>query len=117
MMTRSVEEVFEHHLVALGNGDLDALVADYADDACLLTTDQTCVGKAAIRAFFEGLLPGFTNFVSTGSAVAVHGDTLVTAWSGESDAMSVQHGVDTFIIQDGKIQRQTFAGLITPKVG
>ena len=116
-MARSVEQVFEHHVVALSQGDLDELMADYADDAIVVTFEQSFVGKEAIRPFFEGLLPGFANFVTASSAVAMEGDTLVTAWSGESDAMSVQHGVDTFIIRDGRIQRQTFWGLVEPKAG
>jgi hypothetical protein len=32
-MTRTPEEVFQHHAEALGAGDLDEIVADYADDA------------------------------------------------------------------------------------
>ena len=31
-MTRTPEEVFAHHVQALGAGDLDEIVADYADD-------------------------------------------------------------------------------------
>ena len=34
-MTRTPEEVFSHHAQALGAGDLDEIVADYADDAVL----------------------------------------------------------------------------------
>ena len=34
-MTRTPEEVFAHHVKALGAGDLDEIVADYADDARL----------------------------------------------------------------------------------
>ena len=30
-MTRTPEEVFAHHAQALGAGDLDEIVADYAD--------------------------------------------------------------------------------------
>ena len=32
-MTRTPEEVFQHHAEALVAGDLDGIVADYADDA------------------------------------------------------------------------------------
>ena len=32
-MIRTPEEVFAHHAQALGAGDLDKIVADYADDA------------------------------------------------------------------------------------
>jgi ketosteroid isomerase-like protein len=36
-MTRTPEEVFQHHAVSLGAGDLDEIVADYADDAVFIT--------------------------------------------------------------------------------
>jgi hypothetical protein len=36
-MTRTPEEVFQHHAQALGAGDLDEIVADYADDAFFIT--------------------------------------------------------------------------------
>jgi ketosteroid isomerase-like protein len=36
-MTRTPEEVFQHHAEALGAGDLDEIVADYADDAVFIT--------------------------------------------------------------------------------
>ena len=32
-MTRTPQEVFQHHAQALGAGDLDEIVADYSDDA------------------------------------------------------------------------------------
>ena len=35
-MTRTPEEVFQHHAQALGAEDLDEIVADYADDAVLI---------------------------------------------------------------------------------
>lgn len=36
-MTRAPEEIFQHHAEALGAGDLDEIVADYADDAVFIT--------------------------------------------------------------------------------
>ena len=114
-MARTVEQVFEHHLAALVSGDLNELLVDYADDAIMLTIDVSSDGKEAIRSFFEAQLPAFANFQVTSSEVAVEGDTLLTAWSGESDAVTVRNGVDTFIVRDGLIQRQTFWGIIEPK--
>ena len=35
-MARTTQEVFEHHVAALVSGDMDELMADYADDAVLL---------------------------------------------------------------------------------
>ena len=36
-MARTPEEVFSHHAEALGAGDLDEIVADYADDAVFIS--------------------------------------------------------------------------------
>ena len=44
-MTRTPEEVFRHHVQALGAGDLDEIVADYADDAVLITPGGVQRGK------------------------------------------------------------------------
>ena len=35
-MTRTPEEIFQHHAEALGAGDLDGIVADYADNAVFI---------------------------------------------------------------------------------
>jgi len=39
-MTRTPEEVFKHHAQALGAGDLEGIVADYADDAGATRVDD-----------------------------------------------------------------------------
>ena len=49
-MTRTPEEVFAHHAEALGAGDLDEIVADYADDAVVITPAGTMRGKDGVRA-------------------------------------------------------------------
>jgi ketosteroid isomerase-like protein len=48
-MTRTPEEVFAHHAQALGAGDLDEIVADYADDAVFITSSGIMRGKEGVR--------------------------------------------------------------------
>ena len=36
-MARTPQEVFAHHVEALGGGDLDGIVADYAEDAVVIS--------------------------------------------------------------------------------
>ncbi len=55
-MTRTPEEVFAHHAQSLGAGDLDGIVADYADDAIFITPAGTRRGKDGIRAAFTQML-------------------------------------------------------------
>jgi len=55
-MTRTPEEVLAHHVEALGAGDLDQIVADYADDAVFFTSRGVLRGKEGVRAMFPQLL-------------------------------------------------------------
>ena len=57
-MARTPEEVFGHHVEALGAGDLDEIVADYAEDGVLITPAGALHGKDGIRAAFTQLLVG-----------------------------------------------------------
>jgi ketosteroid isomerase-like protein len=106
-MARSTQKVFEDHAMALASGDMDKLMADYAEDAILLTLDGSYVGKEAIQAFFEGSSASMPNLQFTPRGLAVEGDTLLVYWSADSDTVSIPEGVDTLIIRDDKIQRQT----------
>ena len=49
-MTRSPQEIFQHHAQALGAGDLDDIVADYTDDAVFITLCRRPARKDGIRA-------------------------------------------------------------------
>ena len=114
-MARSTQQVVEDHMSALNSGDIAEIMADYADDAVLLTLDGGFVGKEAIGAFFSGALQGMSNFELSTGAVAVEGDMLLVQWSAESDTVSIPEGVDTFIVRDDKIQRQTGWAKMVPK--
>jgi len=46
-MTRTPQEVFQHHARALGAGDLDEIVADYADDAFFISPAGSCAERTA----------------------------------------------------------------------
>ena len=56
----STEEVVMNHLKAFGALDVNALVADYAEDASIITQDGVHKGTDEVRAFFEGLIAEFS---------------------------------------------------------
>jgi uncharacterized protein (TIGR02246 family) len=106
-MARSTQQVFEDHVKAVASGDMTKVMADYADEAVLLTFDGSFVGQEAIEAFSETAPEGMPNFRVSIAGVVVEGDTLLVEWSTESDTVSIPEAVDTLIIRDDKIQRQT----------
>jgi ketosteroid isomerase-like protein len=55
-MARTPEEIFGHHAPALGAGDLEKIVADYAEDAVFISPSGVLRGKDGVRTAFTQLL-------------------------------------------------------------
>ena len=106
-MTRTPEEVFAHHAQALGAGDLDEIVADYADDAVVITPAGTMRGKDGVRAAFTQLLSDVPNASWDLKTQIYEGDVLFLEWVADSASTRVDDGVDTFVFRDGLIRAQT----------
>ncbi len=104
------EAVVRRHLnVFLARQGAEAIVADYADDACFLSEDRAYCGRAAIRSFFEGFLAwlspqAFAQF--TLRSLRVEGEVAHITWSAGPD---LPLGTDTFVVRRGCIVAQTFA--------
>ena len=106
-MTHTPEEVFAHHAQALGAGDLDEIVADYADDAVFITSSGIMCGKEGVRAAFTQLLSDLPNASWAVKTQIFDGDVLFLEWAAESEATQGDDGVDTFVFRDGMIHAQT----------
>ena len=106
-MTRSPEEVFQHHAQALGAGDLDEIVADYADDAVFITPAGVRRGKDGVREGFTQLLADVPNAAWSLKTQIYENDVLFLEWSADAGATRVDDGIDTFIFSDGLIRLQT----------
>jgi ketosteroid isomerase-like protein len=106
-MTRTPQEVFQHHAEALGAGDLAEIVADYADDAVFITPAGVLRGKEGIRAAFTQLLADVPNAAWTLVTQIYEGDVLFLEWAADAEKARVDDGIDTFIFRDGLIRLQT----------
>ena len=106
-MTRTPQEVFQHHAQALGAGDLDEIVADYSDDSVFITPAGVKRGKAGVREGFTQLLADVPNAAWELKTQIYEGDALFLEWAATSAATRVEDGIDTFIFRDGLIRLQT----------
>ena len=106
-MTRTPEEVFQHHAKALGAGDLDEIAADYADDAVFITPAGVERGKDNIRAAFSRLLADVPDAAWELKTQIYEGDVLFLEWAADAGATFVKDGIDTFVFRDGLIRAQT----------
>ena len=106
-MTRTPEEIFQHHVQALGAGDLDEIVADYSDEAVFITPAGVRRGKDGIREAFTQLLADVPNADWELPTVTFEGDVLFLEWTATAATTKVEDGIDTFVFSDGLIRVQT----------
>ena len=113
----ATQDVLTHHLNSFG--DIAGTLADYTAESRFFTPDGLLRGPEEIRRFFVRL---FEEFAKPGMSFEmlrqeVDGDTAYIVWKAETADNRFELGTDTFIVQNGKIVTQTFAGKISPKSG
>jgi hypothetical protein len=115
--TEQSQAVLNHHLEAFGQNDLDGIIADYTEESILITPDSTYKGLEQIRGLYEGLFPLFPTdgTVLELDKMVVDGSVAYIIWHASTPAIEVPFATDSFIVVDGKIMNQTFAGIINPK--
>jgi ketosteroid isomerase-like protein len=106
-MARTPQEIFAHHVEALGDGDLEGIVADYAEDAVFISPAGVLRGPGGIRAAFTQLLADVPNADWTLKTQIFEGDVLFLEWAADAGATFADDGIDTFVFRDGLIQVQT----------
>ncbi|HET9782036.1 MAG TPA: nuclear transport factor 2 family protein [Candidatus Dormibacteraeota bacterium] len=112
------QQVINHHLRALGSGDLDEVIADYTDDSVLMVREATLKGRSAIRGVFEQYLSGLLKpgtYEFTMDSLRLDGDVAHLIWHARCASADVVFATDTFVVKEGKIALQTFAGKIEPR--
>ena len=117
MLTKSTEQVLNHHLQSFGAGDLKEILLDYTDESDLITADGVLRGPGQLPSFFE---PMFAEFAKPGASftmgeTVIDGETAFITWSAETADNVYELGSDTFRIRDGKIISQTFVVKATAK--
>ena len=113
-MARTPQEIFAHHVQALGAEDLDAIVSDYSDDAVFITPDGVRRGKDGVREGFVKLIGDVPHAKWELPTELFEGDVLLLEWKAESEETKVEDGIDTFVFQDGLIRVQTVRYTLTP---
>jgi len=113
---KQTERVLAHHLEAFESG-VDAILADYAEDAVLLTDKGPLRGRDQIRPIFEWLLADIFTPDSTFTMInqQIEGEIAYIVWSAESPRYRVPLATDTYLIRDSKIVIQTLTAKIEHK--
>ena len=101
----TAETVFQHHLQALRNNDLEEVMKDYTEASEVWTPDGEIVGLDAISSFFYyafTLFPkGYTSLEL--KKLMAKGNKVYVNWTADSPVVSVPFATDCFEIENGKI--------------
>lgn len=113
----TISNVLDHHLTAFGNLDLEEILADYTDESILFTPNGVVRGLTEVKSLFEGF---FEEFGKPGASFELHtkiveGEMAYIIWAAETADNVYEYATDTFLVEDAKITRQSFAGKITRK--
>ena len=113
----STQDVLEHHLRCFDEGNLTGILSDYAPEAVLFTPDGPLRGADAMRPLFQAMIAEFGKPGATFSMKqqSIEGEYAYILWTAETADNVYEMATDTFVVRDGKIVAQSFAGKITPK--
>ena len=107
------KEVLDHHWVAFKANDLEETMKDYTDESVLITPNGVYSGLGEIRQNFINAFKAFpkdsTTFTLDKSVVVK--DVGYILWRSRTPTFNLSYATDTFIIREGKIVRQTYAGV------
>jgi hypothetical protein len=107
-MARTTLEVLEDHLEQRGAGRiLDDLERNYAPNIVLLCEWGVHCGHDGVRESAEKLWLQLPDAKFEYLAMQVDREFALLKWRGESAGARAEHGVDSFVIRDGKIVMQS----------
>jgi len=111
------QKVLDHHWVTFVNNDLEGVMKDYSEESVLITPDATYRGLEEIR---QNFINAFKAFPAKEGKLTLNQSKVVNdvgyiLWEADVPTFQLSYATDTFIIRNGKIIRQTFAGVSEPK--
>ena len=107
-ITDTLTGVISEHVTAVNAGDLDAIVATFAEDAYINDARREFRGSDAIRRFIEKEIVGDNITMDVREVVEHHGDTILrAAYEGDFDRTNLPAGdvilTNYLSVRDGKI--------------
>lgn len=107
------EAVLDHHWQTFIANDLEGVMEDYTEESILITPNGTYSGLEEIRGNF---INAFKAFPSQGADLTLNQSLAVKdvgyiLWEANTPEFNLTYATDTFIIRNGKILRQSYAGV------
>ena len=113
----TAEKFAADRLALFGKGDAAGLIAQYAEDAIVITPMGVLRGRDQIKGMIDGIIgefaqPGVTFNLQTRNA---EGDVVAFTWNAVTASNTYDLGAETYFLKDGMVEYQTFAAKVTPR--
>jgi len=104
--------ILTRHLNAFMEHDLKTLMSDYTEESVMVTPQGTYSGPKEIEGFFTDLIVYFPKLQTSFELdkTVVVDELILIVWHARTPRLVVPFATDTFIMKEGKILCQTFAG-------
>lgn len=111
------QAVLDHHWETFVSNDLEGVMEDYTEESVLITPNATYAGLEEIS---ENFVNAFKAFPKESARLTLNNSMVVLdvgyiLWEADAPEFNLTYATDTFIIRNGKILRQTYAGVREPK--
>jgi hypothetical protein len=112
---RTAQEVLDDHLSTSLNGKVEEdLERNYAEDVTIVSNWGVEHGHAGVRRLAQLLTSQLPGCSFAYRLRLVEGEIGMLEWTATSPAGSVEDGVDSYVIRNGRIQAQTIHYTLTP---
>ena len=113
----TAQQFADARLAAFGKGDVNALMAQYSDDATVFSPMGVMHGKDQIRPMIEAVVGEFSQPGTTFklNSQAAEGANVAFVWQAETSKNVYDLGVETYVISDGKAVYQTLITKVKAK--
>lgn len=110
------EQVWEEHIQAWIDRDLDAISVHYDENSLMVVNNVMFRGPKEIREVFAYLFHRFDNGSNVIDPAIVDDRTIYITWNfTPSESKDAIYGTDTFFVEDGIIKVQTIASKLYQK--
>jgi len=111
-LTARTEALMARNEAAFSRGDLDAVLANYAEDAVLVRPGKIHRGREQIRGMFSDVFSRFAGLTPQSQTLTVAGRLALLTWTATGADGRVVSGVDSFVVEDDHIVAQSYVGAL-----
>ncbi|NER38425.1 MAG: nuclear transport factor 2 family protein [Oscillatoria sp. SIO1A7] len=107
--TEQTREVWEHHIEAWDNSDIDEIMSDYSEDSVLILNNEIYKGIDEVACVFESLFDIFADGNNIIAPETIEGEAIYITWNYTPPNDRAYDGTDSFFLRDDIIEYQTIA--------